>query len=88
MARQTRRRRVHPAQKGGYVAVQIEPGRWYAVGDYSMHECCDCALVHDESFKVENGRLWFKTERNERETTRLRKLRGIKVLRAKVPDRP
>jgi hypothetical protein len=35
--------------------------------------CCDCGLVHDVVFVVEDGRLGMAAKRNKRATTYMRK---------------
>ena len=61
--------------------VQIEPGKWYAFQDYDRTECCDCGLIHLEEFKVEKGRLYFRTTRDDRATREVRKRSGITITR-------
>jgi hypothetical protein len=43
------------------VLTQIVSGRWYAIasgGEPFEEQCCDCGLVHDVQYKVQNGRIW------------------------------
>jgi hypothetical protein len=56
--------------------VQIEEGKWYHLGHFENSECCDCGLVHREEFKLEAGRIWFRTFRNEPATRRARARRA------------
>lgn len=49
---------------------------------FTKHECCDCSLVHDTDYKVENGRIFTRWRRNDKETKVQRKKLGIKVTRA------
>ena len=53
--------------------VQINDGSWYLLSDYTRDVCCDCSLVHDVDYKIENGKILVKTTVNRRETNRLRK---------------
>ena len=64
------------------ITVQMYDDKWY-LDKFERHECCDCSLVHDVEYKVENGRLFTKWKRNEKETRASRKQNGIKVIRAK-----
>ena len=61
---------------------QIHEGVWYVVahgGSPCTEECCDCGLVHDQEWKIENGRIYFRYSRNEKATRAARKRRGIKT---------
>lgn len=31
--------------------VQLDSGKWVPIGRYQLHECCDCGLVHEVSFR-------------------------------------
>jgi len=53
--------------------VQINDGSWYLLSDYTRDVCCDCSLVHDVDYKIENGKILVKTTVNRRETNKLRK---------------
>lgn len=68
-------------RKAKYPVVQIVDDTWYALADYSRDICCGCSMVHDQEWKLEDGRLFFKVKVNQRETARLRKKHGIKVTR-------
>lgn len=68
-------------RKAKYPVVQITDGTWYALADFSRDICCHCSLVHDQEWKLENGRLFFKVKVNQRETNRLRKKHGITISR-------
>lgn len=37
--------------------------------------CCDCGLIHDLEFRVENGAVQFRARRNERATAQRRRKR-------------
>jgi hypothetical protein len=39
---------------------------------YKM-SCCDCGLVHDLDFKIENKRVLFRAFRNNRATGQIRR---------------
>ena len=60
--------------------IQIWDGVWYATPfgkpPHTL-ECCDCGLVHDIEYKVENGRMWERLTVNKKETNAARKRRGI-----------
>jgi hypothetical protein len=62
--------------------VQIYTDTWY-LDKFEMHECCDCGLVHDVKYKVENGRIFFQWNTNVKETEKVRKDLKIKVTRGK-----
>lgn len=70
-----------------YKPVQVIEGVWYALMDEQTSECCDCGLVHETEWKVEKGRLFYRTKVNRRLTTASRRASGIKVVRASAkPD--
>lgn len=62
--------------------VEMYDGKWY-LEKFEKHQCCDCALVHEVDYKVENGRLFTQWKRNEEETKAERKRLRIKVTKAK-----
>lgn len=64
-----------------YRTIQITDGSWYELGDFDRDICCGCSLVHDTEFKLENGRILFRAKVNTRETAKLRKAAGIKVIK-------
>lgn len=35
--------------------------------------CCDCGLVHDMDFRIEDGRVQFRAKRNVRSTAAVRR---------------
>lgn len=61
--------------------VQIEPGKWYALGNYDRTICCDCGLHHRVAYKLEAGRIFEKVALDPRATRAERKRHGIIVLR-------
>lgn len=64
-----------------YQSVQIEPNKWYSLHDYDRSECCDCGLVHIEEFKLEKGRIFFRTRVDRRRTNAIRKANGVTIKR-------
>lgn len=67
--------------------VQIYDGSWYALGGYSHQVCCDCGLVHTIEHKLEKGRIYERVRVDAKAMAAERKKHGIKVKRAKTPDR-
>lgn len=65
-----------------YIPVQIEDGKWYRVRGYTHSECCDCALVHKEEYRLVDGHLEWRASRDDKATNARRKKLGIKVDRA------
>lgn len=65
-----------------YIPVQIEDGKWYRVRGYTHSECCDCALVHKEEYRLVDGHLEWRASRDDKATNARRKKLGIKVHRA------
>lgn len=61
--------------------VQVWSGSWYSVGTFVQDICCDCGLVHDTEFKVENGRIMFRHVVNRRATDAERAKHGITIKR-------
>lgn len=60
--------------------IQLVDGRWYAFGfggEPFTEECCDCGLVHEIKYKVENGKMWVQYQRSAPRTCAARKARGI-----------
>jgi Zn-finger protein len=72
------------SKKTGYRAIQIEDGKWYRQSGYTHTECCDCGLVHKEEYRLVNGHLEWRTERDDKATDSRRKELGIKVIRKTV----
>ena len=65
----SRRRR---ARARGY--MQIEDGQWIEpVKRGFIHQCCDCALVHVTDYAIEDGRVQFKTRRDNGRTAAARR---------------
>ena len=73
-------------KKDKYVPVQIEDGKWYRVRGYTHSECCDCALVHKEEYRLVDGHLEWRASRDDKATNARRKKLGIKVDRAAKSD--
>ena len=70
-----------------YTPVQTYEGSWYRVKGYTHTECCDCALVHKEQYRLINGHLEWKAEVDRERTDQRRKELGIKVTHAKNRNR-
>jgi hypothetical protein len=49
----------------------LRDGEW-ALFDSDYHACCDCGLVHKVAFKVTNGKLYLRFDRNQEKTQKLR----------------
>lgn len=62
-----------------YIPVQIEDGKWYRMRGYTHTECCDCALVHKEEFRVVDGHIEWRAARDDKATEKRRKELGIKI---------
>ena len=60
--------------------VQMWDESWY-LDKFTQHECCDCGLVHDVKYTVENGRILTNWKVNKRATNKSRKDQGITVKR-------
>ena len=54
---------------------QVIDGEWYEVENLNdfKHQCCDCKLVHDYVYEIKGDKLFFKVERNIKETEKVRK---------------
>lgn len=65
-----------------YTPIQIEDGKWYRLRGYTHSECCDCALVHLEEYRLVDGHLEWRAVRDDKATNARRKELGIKVTRA------
>ena len=62
-----------------YIPVQIEDGKWYRMRGYTHTECCDCALVHKEEFRVVDGHIEWRAVRDDKATEKRRKELGIRI---------
>lgn len=65
------------------ISVQVEEGIWYALDNPMAEECCDCGLVHHTDFKLDGGRMFFRTRRDEAATAIKRRENGVKVVKTK-----
>ena len=70
-----------------YTPVQTYEGLWYRVKGYTHTECCDCALVHKEQYRLVDGHLEWKAEVDREATALRRKELGIKITHEKNCDR-
>ena len=61
--------------------IQMYDGVWYRVKGYTHTECCDCALVHKEQYRLVDGHLEWTAVRDDERTEERRKELGIKVTR-------
>ncbi len=43
--------------------TQLSDGEWVQSGLFTHHECCDCGLVHQVSYKLVDGQLWERWTR-------------------------
>jgi hypothetical protein len=64
--------------------IQMYDDVWYRVKGYVYTECCDCALVHKEAYRLVDGHLEWTGKRDDKMTEERRKELGIKVTRKKV----
>jgi hypothetical protein len=53
--------------------IQLIDGQWQKLGAKGLHECCDCALVHEVSYAVQDGVLYERWRRSKKETVKARK---------------
>jgi hypothetical protein len=67
-----------------YTPVQIISGKWYSVKGYTHHECCGCAMVHREAFKMIDAELFWTAKEVPSLTKKRRKELGITVTRKKA----
>jgi hypothetical protein len=60
--------------------AQVVEGEWIEprMTGYKMG-CCDCGLVHEIDFKINNGRVLIRARRNNRSTALMRRKNGITV---------
>jgi hypothetical protein len=58
-----------------YVKHRTEDGwtRWVRPLPRYRMRCCDCLVVHDVEFRVEDGEVEFRARRNERATAASRR---------------
>jgi Zn-finger protein len=67
-------------KKDKYICIQMEDGKWYRVKGYTHTECCDCALIHVEQYRLVDGQLEWMAVRDDKKTEARRKELGIKVV--------
>jgi hypothetical protein len=81
------KRRIDPVDAHvGAPAQQIYEGVWYALAhDIEVTECCHCGLVHETEFKMERGRLWWRSRIHPQATTAARRKAGIKGIKRGKP---
>lgn len=72
------------SKKTGYRAIQIEDGKWYRQNGYTHTECCDCALIHKDEYRLVNGHLEWRSSRDDKMTEKRRQELGIKVVKKSV----
>jgi hypothetical protein len=66
---------------------QMQEGVWYALQhDIEVTECCDCGLVHETEYKLERGRLWWRSRVNVQGTVAARKKAGISGITRATAD--
>lgn len=52
----------------------VVDGEWYEIGWHGNREtCCHCGLTHITDFKIEKGKLLFRTRQSARATREARK---------------
>lgn len=66
-----------------FPVIQVYDGVWYRVKGYTHTECCDCALVHTEQYRLVDGHLEWSAVRDDERTNQRRKELGIKVVKTK-----
>ena len=71
-------------RKDKYIPIQIEDGKWYRQSGYTHTECCDCALVHKEEYRLVDGHLEWKVARDDKATEKRRKELGIRITKKSV----
>ena len=72
MKRSKSARRVDPAKlvEGN---PQMHADTWYAIQhDIEVTECCTCGLVHETEYKLERGRIWWRSRINSQATSAAR----------------
>ena len=57
----------------------VEAGEWVQPSrtGYLM-QCCDCGLIHKLDFRIKNGRIQFRCDRDERRTAAVRRWRRVR----------
>lgn len=50
----------------------VDGDSWEDCDDHKL-ACCDCGLVHDVYFRVQNGKLQWRMKRNSRATGQVRR---------------
>lgn len=64
------------SRKKSVPTIEIDEDKYYRVGFFTHHECCDCALVHDVEYRIEEHRglieLFERWRRNDAMTKQAR----------------
>lgn len=62
---------------------QMRANTWYAIQhDIEVTECCDCGMVHQTEYKLERGRIWWRSKVIPQASAASRKKSGIRLLKA------
>lgn len=51
----------------------VKNGEWLDVGKYTLHECCDCSLIHRVRYRLHEGKVQESWRRDDRATARARR---------------
>ncbi len=63
---------------------QIYDGEWCTWNlRRNKLQCCDCGLVHVVDYRVRDGKVESRFERDERATQAVRRNRGIRVVKGR-----
>jgi hypothetical protein len=72
------KRRIDPVDALVNGNPQMIEGTWYAIQhDIEVTECCACGLVHETEYKMERGRIWWRTRVNPQASAAARRKAGI-----------
>jgi hypothetical protein len=56
------------------VYYQVTDGEWVSVSKRGFREqCCDCGLIHEVTYRFDNGTIYFKATVDRRATAAVRR---------------
>jgi GTPase len=67
-------------------SIQMKEGSWYRLDSPEITECCACSLVHVTEYKIEKGRLLWRSRVDHRATRAKRRENGITILKQPPED--
>ena len=58
-------------------------GEWWPVEGETYQQCCDCGLCHRLFFRIKDGKVEMRADRDDKRTRKARRAGGLTHVRAK-----